>query len=210
MRTKTIRHQTISCKRSRSTTAIGSNKRPSENDSMSFLLHPSKQTKNRQIVEIVDSNNRPLGAMPLEEARRQSLFHRMVLVSMYGQNNKLCLNKKNGEGRLDHCRWDIGLQTFLRPGESTMDGAYREIDGCRDMKAGKMRFVGTLPPLTTQRVFVSLYRLDNCDTAFLKKDTDKILMVDHDELSGLVAHCPELFTNCVISLWEQRLLFNAF
>jgi isopentenyl-diphosphate delta-isomerase len=177
---------------------------------MSFLLSHSKETKSRQIVEIVDSNNRPLGAMPLDEARRQNLFHRMVLVSMYDQNGKLYLVKKKDDKRSPHYRWDISLKTFLRPGESTKDGAYREIDGCMGMKVGKLRFVGTLPPLAPQRVFVSLYRLDNCDTAFLNVHGDDVILVDHDELAGLVTHCPELLTNWVISLWEQRRLFTVF
>jgi hypothetical protein len=134
----------------------------------------------------------------------------MVLVSMYDQNDKLYLNKKNGNGRLAHYRWDISLKTFLRPGESTKDGAYRKIDGCIGMKVGKLHFVGTLPPLTTQRVFVSLYRLNNCNTTLLNINSDNVLMVDHDELSGLVAHYPELLTNCLISLWKQRRLFTSF
>jgi isopentenyldiphosphate isomerase len=177
---------------------------------MSLSPPLSKQTTSQQIVEIVDSGNHPLGAMPLDEAQRQNLFHRMVVILMYDQKDRLYLKKTISKGTSTPYRWDIGLGTFLRPGESAEDGACRKIQGYLGMKAGKLRFVCTLPPLTTERIFVSLYRLNNCDTAFLNGDTDNVLMVDHDELSGLVTYCPELLTNRVISLWRQRRLFNAF
>jgi ADP-ribose pyrophosphatase YjhB (NUDIX family) len=133
----------------------------------------------------------------------------MVLVLMYDRNDRLYLRKRGNE-RLTRNRWDIGRGTFLRPGESAMDGAYREIQGCMGLQAGKLRFICTLPPLTTERAFVSLYRLNNCDIACMDEETDTILKVDHDELSGLVAHCPELLADRVVSLWKQRRLFDAF
>ena len=147
--------------------------------------------------------------MSLDEARRQHLFRRMVMVLMYDQHAKLYLKKQGGHGASAPYRWDIGLVTYLRPGESTECGAHRKIREGLGRITGRLRCIDTSSPFaTTERVFASLYKLNTCDTV-LQHDDGTTLAVDQDEISGLVTHCPELLTERVVSLWKQRDLFDV-
>ncbi len=164
------------------------------------------------VVEIVDASNRSLGALPLDEVLRQKLFCRMVLVLLYDQHGKLYLVKfpewKEG-GVLAPCRWDIGLVTYVRPGESTKDGALRRMRENLGTRAGRLHLVRTWPvSWDAEKVFVSLYRLYTHSSSLqYMHQKNETLAVDQEELEGLVIHCPDLLTNRVISLDKQAQLF---
>ncbi|WP_141721027.1 hypothetical protein [Desulfoplanes formicivorans] len=158
----------------------------------------------------MDHYNVPLGAMPLEEARRQGLFYRMTLVLLYDKNNKIYL-KKIKRDDAPSCQWDLGLETCLHPGESTLDGAYRIIKECIGRETGKLRFAGTiLPSVATGRFFVALYKMKHCYQISPPPPIGTYLVVDRDELSGIVKSCPDLVTPRLAYLWGHGKLFDAW
>lgn len=168
----------------------------------------SRKPFQHPLVEIVDADNRSLGAMPLDEARRQHLFHRMVLVLLYDQSNRLYLKQQKGHGASTPCQWDIGLVTYLSPGESTKDGARRNIHEGLGRITGRLRCVRTLPPSSAiPWVFTSLYRL-HTSRIVLQREGSTILGVDQDEMAGLVNHCPDLLTQRALCLYKQSRLFD--
>jgi isopentenyl-diphosphate delta-isomerase len=161
-------------------------------------------------VEIVDHDNVPLGAMPLEEARQQGLFYRVTLVLLYDKNNKIYL-KKIKQNDVGACQWDLGLETCLHPGESTLDGAYRIIRECIGRETGKLRLAGTiLPSVATGRYFVTLYKMKHCYRIASTLPRGTYLLVDRDELSGIVKSCPDLVTQRLAYLWKHGKLFDAW
>ncbi len=136
----------------------------------------------------------------------------MILVLLYNQQGKLSLVKfperKDG-GALAPYRWDIGLVTYGRPGESTKDGALRSMRDNLGRKSGRLTFIRTwLTAWDEEQVFVSLYKLHTQGNSLHSLHTkNSILAVDQEELSGLATHCPELLTSRVLSFYRQEQLF---
>ncbi|MDR1359483.1 MAG: NUDIX domain-containing protein [Deltaproteobacteria bacterium] len=156
-------------------------------------LRPSIPASLR-ILEITDAQDRPLMLMQPDAAMRQKLYRRMVCVALYGKG-RLYVHKSAGQSADEPGRWDFCSGQVLA-GEAREDAARRLI----------LARTGLADPALTEilrrtadsglpaHLVVFAARLPRG----VLPDSRESMAVDADELEGLVAHSPEMFTPALI------------
>ncbi|MDR2488431.1 MAG: hypothetical protein LBD42_02910 [Desulfovibrio sp.] len=143
-------------------------------------------------MEIVDSHDRPLLCMPPEEALRQGLSVRMVAVALFSRQGRLIVHKRPDDPGFTG-RWDIEAG-FVLAGEAREDAALRLIASCMNLHGLSVTPLsggdgyGRLSPL------FSLFIVRLPSGLYPKYAAQDMMMVDADELTGLIRDVPELLS----------------
>ena len=175
---------------------------------MNIPTKKSRQSAPHPLVEVMDAKNNPLGVMPLPEVRRQRLYHRVAVVLIYNQKNKICLPKRKDTRMVSPGRWDISMRTHLHVGEGSMDAACREIrEHIGEFRALPIFEYTMQPAAEGENSFTDIYTLKRFEPQTPCTSLEQTMFVDRDELSGLLKHCPELVTPLLVYLWNQGILF---
>lgn len=169
---------------------------------------PSAQ---KEILEVMDEQNRPLAAFPRAEVHRLGLLHRSVLVLVYNTNNQLYLQQRSSQKQPYPGCWDLSATGHVQLGESTLDAAQRELTEELGIYIKGLRLLRELSASPeTGYEFVYLYSAGRCAQApnpdpaeiqtgaFLHKN-------ELDILAGSFAH---LLTPGLLYFWRLGILFG--
>jgi len=162
-------------------------------------------------VEIVDDQDRPLGVMPLAEARRQALFHRTVLVLVYDARGRVFLQKRARTKTLYPGRWDLSAAGPVLAGESCEDAALRGLRQELGIGGALLTRLGKAPACPeTGYGFTTLFAAGACPGPLLPDpaEIEDGLFVDRDELDALAASFREMLTPTLVSFWERDMVFR--
>ncbi|MDV3277084.1 MAG: NUDIX domain-containing protein [Nitrososphaerales archaeon] len=80
-----------------------------------------------EIVDMVDSGDRPIGTARLEECLRKGLPHRAVAVLVFRSGAKLLLQKRSRHDRWHPGRLTLSCTGHVKAGESYREAARREL-----------------------------------------------------------------------------------
>lgn len=163
-----------------------------------------------ELIEIVDGRDRPLAAMDISEAHRQSLSHRAVLILVYDPNRKIYLQRRGLNKAIYPGRWDVSASGHVKAGESREDAAIRELYEEIGITAPALRLLTEVPASPdTGFEFVSVFSAGTVREPPQPNATEVQggFFCDRTELAGLIERCPELLTPGLVYVWEQNVLF---
>lgn len=162
------------------------------------------------LIEVVDSRNRPLAAMPVNEVHRQGLSHRFVVVLVFDPQNRLFLRKRALGKRIYPGRWDASASGHVLDGEATRDAARRVLANTLGIHADRMRRTAFITPgKDTGKAFVSVYAIERQLPPALSQtdEMDSGYFHTREEVSCLVREFRELLTPGLVHLWENDMAF---
>lgn len=163
-----------------------------------------------EAVEVVDASDRPLGVMPLAEARRQALLHRVVLVLVYGTDGRLFLQRRSPRKRLYPGRWDLSCTGHVMADESREDAALRELQEELGIHAtGLRRLAQVEAGPETGFGFVTLFCAGETAGPVLynTEEVEGGMFVDADELESMVENFRDMLTPALVHFWDKGMLF---
>ena len=90
---------------------------------MTSDLHSSAE----EWVQLVDENNRPTGQALRSLMRANGLLHRATFIFVYGEDGRLFAQRRALQKDLYPGYWDAAAGGVMRPGETYLDNATREV-----------------------------------------------------------------------------------
>ena len=163
-----------------------------------------------QNIEVVDSRNRPLMEMPIDEAHRQMLPHRSVAVLVHDEENRLYLQQRSADKTFYPGRWDVSASGHVLVGESTKEAALRVLFDELRIRADRLRHIREIPASpATGFEYVSVYSAGRSASrpAPNREEIEGGYFYSREELACLISEFRELLTPGLISLWERGLPF---
>ncbi len=167
-----------------------------------------KDPKNTPLLEVMDKSNRPIAAMPVEEAHRQLLRHRSVQILVYNQENKLFLQQRSAKKSIYPGRWDVSARGHILVNESAQDAAIRELWETLRLKVDRLQLIRELPATPdTGYEFVTVfaaYKISQPPTP----NPNKVgggYFYSNEELTCMIKEFRELLTPGLVTLWETGL-----
>ncbi|MGE4505989.1 MAG: NUDIX domain-containing protein [Desulfovibrionaceae bacterium] len=174
---------------------------------------PAALPGNDPLVEVVDGSDRSLAALPLSVVHEQFLPHRSVVVLLYGQGNRIWLQKRSKRKARYPGRWDVSTKGHVLLGEAAQDAAVRKIRAELGLPADKLKRTNELPagPETAfENVTVfSMGRLGR-EPEPDPSEVEEGYYYTSEELSYLVREFRELLTPQLLNMWESDQLFPAW
>jgi len=163
-----------------------------------------------ELIEIVDASDTPLGVMPLDEAHRQALPHRSVLVLVFDAAGRIYLQRRCRAKALYPGRWDLSATGHVQAGESRQDAAMRELEEELRVRASKLTLLAEVPAsLETNWEFVSLYSASGI-LGEPSPNPDEVMdgmYVDRDELAAMAENFREMLTPALVGVYEGGFIF---
>lgn len=151
------------------------------------------ESEQAQLVEVVDSNDRPLMCVLPATALRQKLALRIVAVALRSRDNRLILHKRCESGLGAPGKWDF-YTGFVRVGEAREDAALRLLLSGAGLSGLRLSL---LPEDENRKIGSHLFTLFTVDLPaglYPQHPDQELLMVDADELTGLMRDVPELLS----------------
>ena len=112
---------------------------------MSQSLPPAAPSA--QLVEILDASRRVVAVLPVAEAARQKLRHRIVVVLLFDDTGRLTLRRRSKTPGGRPGRWDVPVRGPVHAGEAVHDAATRWLQAELGIHAERLRPVLDLPAL---------------------------------------------------------------
>ena len=167
----------------------------------------------RDMIEVVDDFDFPLCILSLDEARKQFLRHRTIIVLIFDGDGKVLLQKRDMGAEFYPGRWDVSLSGHVRAGESRTEAATRRLR--RETGVRGNRLVHRLDmgaSSTNNHQFTSVFSticsdLDHGIRDLLERG--RAMFVDSDELASLAENCRENLTPGLVLFVEKDLIFSA-
>ncbi|WP_307831389.1 NUDIX hydrolase [Nitratidesulfovibrio oxamicus] len=164
-----------------------------------------------ECLEITDERDRPLMVMPIAQARRQPVRHRVVLVMLYDAEGRIYLQKRAANKRLYPGRWDLSATGHVLAGESREDAALRELREELGIAAGRLIRRAEIPATeATDFAHVTLFVVGPVGEA-PQPNPDEVadgMFVDADELDALLEHFRDMLTPALIWAAERGDVFR--
>lgn len=163
-----------------------------------------------ELVDIVDANDRPLLVMPLDEAHRQGLRHRLIVVLVFNDQGKLYLQKRSMRKSLYPGRFDLSVTGHVRAGEARADAAARELEEELGLRAKTLTMVDAVPASPeTGYEFVTLFSAGRLSQTPRPnpEEVDGGMFVDAAELAALVRDYRDQLTPAIVRFFERKSLF---
>ena len=145
------------------------------------------------LVEVVDTQDRPLVCLPPKEALRQRLAVRMVAVALRTRQNKLILRKRCDASLGFAGRWDI-YTGFVLVGEARKDAALRLLSSDAGLAGATKLFLAESNEPQSAPHPLTLFIVDLPAGLYPNLPAQDMLLVDADELDGLIRDMPELLS----------------
>lgn len=168
------------------------------------------EKKSPELVEIVDASNKPFAVIPLNEAHKQTLPHRAVLVLVYDTQNKVYLQKRSQQKSLYPGRYDLSATGHVRAGEALEEAALRELNEELGIDTARLKLIHELPAsVDTGHEFITLFSAGRI-TQPLRPNPEELdggMFVDRDELNFLVENYRDMLTPGVVYFAERNLIF---
>ena len=149
------------------------------------------QADRERLVEVVDSNGRPLLCMTPQAAMRQKLPVRAVAVALRLRQNRLILRRRQDAGRGASGRWDL-YAGFVMVGEAREDAALRLLLSEAGLSGLRVSPLGG--PEKDGNGLFTLFAVDLPAGLYPEHPDQDMMTVDADELAGLIRDVPELLS----------------
>lgn len=98
-----------------------------------------------QPVEILDASRRVVAVLPVTDAVRQKLCHRVVVVLLFDDLGRLTLRRRLDTPGGRTGRWDVPVRGPVLAGEAILDAATRSLHAELDIHVERLRPVLELP-----------------------------------------------------------------
>lgn len=173
-----------------------------------------------EMLDILDSEGKATGkAESRKEVHRKGLWHKSVHIWIVNKKEKVLLQKRSTLKESNPGKWDISVAGHLSAGQTSIEGALREIEEEIGLKinSGELRSLGTI---RVQRILNEGTYINNefNDVYLLKRDIDpsKIKLQD-EEVEKIEFVSPERLREMVDSMdpalvdhrEEYELLFRS-
>jgi isopentenyl-diphosphate Delta-isomerase len=167
-------------------------------------------TEPDELLEVVDSRNRPLLVLPRELVHRQQLFHRSVLVLVFDQQSRVFLQKRSRTKMVYPGRWDVSSSGHVLAGESNEGAALRELTEELGLSPPRIGLRLEIPASReTGQEFVTLYAT-RCSATEVRTNGSEVedgCFVDQEELDCMIQDYPELLTPALLHFGRSNLVF---
>ena len=162
------------------------------------------------LVEVVDQNNRPLLLMPPDEAKRQTLRHRGIIILTYSFEYKLFLQKRKWDSPTSPEIYDLSMLATVLAGESVGEAAGRVMKDQFGLRTAHLKKLGPIPACAaTGQICFTMFSTNIAQSIFEKGHwTQCGLMVNRNELKYLVAEHDNLLSPLLRYFWEKNMLFR--
>lgn len=164
-----------------------------------------------EYLEITDERDRPLMVMPIAQARRQPLRHRVVLVMLHDAEGRVYLQKRAATKHLHPGRWDLSATGHVQAGESREDAALRELREELGITAGRLIRRAEIPATeATGYAHITLFAAGPVGEAPQPNPEEVAdgMFVDADELDALLEHFRDMLTPALIWATERGDVFR--
>jgi len=176
--------------------------RDSVRSSFAVDLHESERAV---LVEVMDHANQALLCMLPEDAMRQMLRLRLAAVAAHTRQNRLILQRRR-DWRLGRVgAWDL-YTGFVMAGEAQEDAAIRLLEIGAIIGGLVMVHVADR---TDSHAQLALFVAELPTGVYPAHPAQELLLVDVDELRGLVRDVPELFSDELVWAERSEVLFRA-
>lgn len=173
-----------------------------------------RTTKHQQQQEsagylVVDEQDIPLLRMSVSSILRQKLFFRLALTAFFTMPGCIALNKRQCGILPYQGHWDV-FATAVMYEEAREDAARRMVAAETDAPVKSMVASVFRPPSLPFLCHTTLFKGSMAPTHHISlvQDRQNLLLLDQDELYGLVQKAPELFTP--EALWAARHMASFF
>jgi isopentenyl-diphosphate delta-isomerase len=158
-----------------------------------------------EILEVLDSRQRPLMLMPRKYALKQGLPLKVALIVLRDKEDKIYIHQRSSKKGSYSGDWGPSAAGYVKAGESFKDAALRELAEELGVSSVHLKRVAEVKPdPSTGMSYVVLF-VSNPANVLIRPDPDEIaagMFVDRDELEALLRDLPELVTPAL--QWASR------
>lgn len=150
---------------------------------------------NTEILEVLDSNNKPLLIMPRQQAVQQRLPLRVVLIVVRNQEGKIYIHKRSNRKSTYGGTWAVSAAGYVQAGESLEEAALRELAEELSITNVAVRLAAVAYPSPSTDNSLSALFLTNPAYVLITPDPAEIasgMFVDREELASMLREMPEL------------------
>lgn len=177
---------------------------------MSKTKSKKRKPDKKEILEVMDKKNRPLGAFSRHDVHRLNLLHRSVLVLFYNTNKELYIQQRSRKLCSYPGYWDLSAAGHVQLGESTQEAAQRELEEELGVYIRRLHLKCQLPASEdTGYEFVYLYSAGRCaqKPSPNPAEIQNSFFVQKNELACLIDSFAQLLTPALLHFWRLGLLF---
>jgi len=92
-----------------------------------------------ELVEIVDRDNTPIGAVTRRIMRQQNLIHRASYILVFNRQGQLFIQKRTATKDIYPGYWDLAAGGVVQAGETYLESAARELREELGVAGGKLK-----------------------------------------------------------------------
>ncbi|WP_419787897.1 NUDIX hydrolase [Pseudodesulfovibrio sp.] len=179
-----------------------------------MIFNPKNQLPptDNQLVEVVDTDNRPLAVLPKDLVHRQMLHHKSAQVLIFNPQKKIYLQRRPPLKQFFPGRWDVSARTHLRVGEAAYDAALRTLQDELRLEVDTLQVKKTLPacPETGfERISIFIVNRNTQPIIPNPEEVSEGYYFSREELTCLIKEFKELLTPNLVTLWETGLLMDS-
>ena len=152
-----------------------------------------------EYFDVLDENGNPIGKIsPKTEVHNKGYWHRTVHIWIINNNNEILLQRRSKNKKRHPNILTISCEGHIQAGESSINGAIREIDEELGLKVNsdELTFIKTIKhsecrkPDYYNNEFKDFYILKTNtsinEMSFQKEEISEIMFVDFDKLKQLI------------------------
>ncbi len=181
---------------------------------MSFRME--KEIIEKEIIDIVDENDKVIGQEERWEAKRRGLKHRAVDVWIVNREGKILLQKRQKDKKIHPDKYSSAASGGINAGESYEEAAHRELKeevgiDVKLKKVGKIESYDDSHREYTEDIFITLFlgKYDKEDFAINKREVQHVKFFTIKEIEELIK-CGKTEPKLVklLKLYKKRLAEN--
>lgn len=160
-------------------------------------------------IQIVDEQDNPIGAMPIDEARAKGQFHRVSRIMLSNPKGQILLQKRSSKIDYPNC-WDDSAAGHVDGSEDYYIAAQRELFeeiGVKDVQLEEAGYFyqEVKNDGQTWKRFNKLYKgeIDFTPTDFNQDEVTELRWFDMVEAKRLIASNPDNFTPGLVEVVKR-------
>ncbi len=162
-------------------------------------------------LEVIDARDRPLMIMPRGKILQFRLDHRIVLVGLRDQHNRVYIQKRAARKSIFPGYWCVSAAGHVLAGESRLDAALRELEEELGVSGLDLEWKASTPASAeTGHAHMSLFLSAPAGGQVRPnpKEVDSGIFMDQDELESMLRDMPELLTPSLLWAFSTGYLFE--
>lgn len=156
-----------------------------------------------EIFDVVDEHDRVIGQAPRSVVHAQKLLHRAVHVFVFNSRTELLLQKRSARKDEYPLCYTSSASGHLSAGETYETAAPRELEEELGI-SGELEWLAKFPagPQTSQEHTVLYRTVTDASPTIDVHEIDAATYHSLDEIAHMIAHTPEAFSPCFVTLFE--------